>query len=521
MAAGGKRCRMSRIEFRQLAVCAALVMSVVAAAGAADAHPNIIVILADDLGWGELGCYGQQKIKTPHLDQLAAEGQRWTQYYAGAPVCAPSRNVLLTGRHTGGCNVQDLKRVDPTETWENLKGDWPMIAPNPLHTALKNVGYRTSAFGKWGMGEYGSTGAPAQNGVDYFFGYTDHRMCHTYYPPFLWRNGAKVVLNEVPIPGHSQLPQGPVTYEQLTGRQHASVAILSELLAWVESHAGDSQPFFIYYCPLEPHVAMQPPKQWVDTYPESWDTQPYRGEHGYQPHPRPHAGYAATISFMDDNVGKLMAKLKQVGIDHNTLVVFTSDNGTTHDVGGVDHRFFNSVADLRGLKGSLHEGGIRVPAIIRWPGKVAAGKVIEQPAYAADLMPTLCALTGAKPGEPLGANLLPVILGQTAKLEQRPPLVWTGGGYGGQVAVRLGDMKAIRKNLVQGAKGCPFDWEVYDLANDRRESTDLAAARPEVIVAALAVLKTQFTPAPGFPPLRVFDADSGRKDPSSNKSAAK
>ena len=210
---------LSRVGLWVVAACAALAASVPAAA----APPNIVVILADDLGWGELGCYGQQKIKTPNLDRMAAEGQRWTQFYAGAPVCAPSRNVLLTGRHSGGCNVQDLKRVDPTETWENLKGDWPMKAPNPLHTALKNAGYGTSAFGKWGMGEYGTTGAPDQNGVDFFYGYTDHRMCHTFYPPFLWRNGVKEMLNDPPIPGHSQVPQGPVTYDRLTGSKHASV----------------------------------------------------------------------------------------------------------------------------------------------------------------------------------------------------------------------------------------------------------------------------------------------------------
>lgn len=484
----------------------------IANAQAAEAKkPNVIIILADDLGWAELGCYGQKKISTPNLDLLAAQGQRWTQFYSGAPVCSPSRNVMLTGRHTGGCSVQDLLRVDRNEKIDDLKGDWPMNAKRPLHQAMKDAGYATAAFGKWGMGEYGTTGAPDKNGVDYFYGYTDHRMCHSYYPPFLWKNGEKDIINKKPIPGHSQIPAGkPVTYEGLIGEKHASVAINDELLKYVDAQAAQEKPFFIYYCPLEPHVAMQPPREWVEHYPESWDTKPYRGERGYAPHPRPHAGYAATISFMDFNVGKLLMKLKEHGLEDNTLVIFTSDNGTTHDVGGVDHRFFNSVDNLRGLKGSAHEGGIRVPGMMRWPGKIPAGQTIDQPAYIADLMPTLCELTDTDPGEPYGTSLLPIMLEKQKTLPNRPPLVWTGGGYGGQVAVRIGDLKVMRKNVLN--KKGPFDWKVYDLVKDRGETDDISANHREIIEQAIEVLKKEYRLAPGYPEMSIFAAETGRKD---------
>ncbi len=497
------------------------------AAVAADAakKPNIIVILADDLGWGELGCYGQDKIRTPNLDRIAAEGQRWTQFYSGAAVCSPSRCVLLTGRHTGGCNVQDLKRADPKEKgytpgadgdWD-LRGDWPMRADHPLPLALKKAGYATAAFGKWGMGEYGTPGAPDRNGVDHFYGYTDHRMCHTFYPPFLMNDGNKERLNTPPIPGHARIAAGkPVEYGPLTGERHASVAIRDAMLAQVDRLAAGNQPFFLYYCPLEPHVAIQPPKAWVDQYPTEWDPVPYRGERGYAPHPRPRAAYAATISFMDDNVGRLMAKLKEKGLDENTLVIFTSDNGTTHDAGGVDHRFFNSVKHLKGLKGSNYEGGVRVPTLVRWPARVRAGVTVAQPGYAADLMPTLCAIAGAHPGAPLGDNLAPVILGEQPALPARRPMVWTGGGYDGQASVVFPDnMKAVRRQLFPGKAGktAPLDWEVYDLAQDSGETTDLAATRRDVVARALAVLKAEYTVAPGYARLAVDAPETGNKGP--------
>jgi arylsulfatase A-like enzyme len=498
---------------RRAGLATGLGLSLVAAAPAKPVSkrpPNIIIILADDLGWGELGSYGQAKIRTPHLDRMAAEGQRWTQFYSGAPVCAPSRNSLLTGRHTGGCNVQDLKRVDPKETADDLRGDWPMAADaTTIHAALKKAGYATSAFGKWGMGEYGTSGAPDRHGIDHFFGYTDHRMCHTFYPPFLWRNGAKVAINTPGVPGHARQPEGEVRAEAYRGQVHASAAILDDLLAYLDARAAADKPFFMYYAPLEPHVALQPPQEWVDRYPAEWDPKPYRGETSYLPHPRPRAAYAATISYLDDQVGRVMAKLKEKGFDEDTLVVFTSDNGTTHDVGGVDHRFFDSVRGLKGLKGQMDEGGLRVPALMRWPKGIRPG-VVDQPGYAADLLPTLCRLAGADAGQATGENLLPVVAGKRGALAKRRPMVWAGGGYGGQAAVRLGDMKAIRRNLFKGGKNPPKDWEVYDLAKDPKETTDLAATRRDVVRAAQAVLRREYRPDPAFRELDIFAPEGVR-----------
>lgn len=489
-----------------------ILLSLVLVSRGAETKPNIILIHADDLGFAELGCYGQTKIKTPHLDQLAAGGQRWTNYYSGAPVCSPSRNVLLSGRHTGGCDIQDLKRVNPNEgrADSELGGDWPASKQAYLlPSALKKAGYTTGAFGKWGLGEYGSTGAPDQHGVDVFNGYTDHRVCHSFYPEFLWRDGKKEIINTPGIPGHQKAPAGPVDDAKYTGQKHASKLIIDEALKFVDARAADHKPFFLYYAPLEPHVAMQPPKEWVDKYPKDWDDKEYRGEKGYLPHSRPRAAYAATISFLDHNVGLLLEKIKASGMERNTLVIFTSDNGTTHDVGGVDHGFFNSVADLRGLKGQLYEGGVRVPCIVSWPGRVPAGKTIDQAAYHADIMPTLCALAGVDAGQPYGENLLPLWTGSAGTLASRKPLVWCGGGYGGQAAVRMGNMKAIRRNLFSET---PTPWEVFNLADDRAEATDLASKEAGFIQQAIGILNEEYKVAPAYKKLN-YDAANTAADP--------
>lgn len=468
------------------------------------ARPNVVLINADDLGWAEVGSYGQKKIKTPNLDKLASEGQRWVYFYSGAPVCSPSRNVLLTGKHTGDCDVQDLKRVDASENWRNLKGDWPIRAETyTLPEAMKKAGYTTAVFGKWGIGDFGTTGAPDRHGVDRFYGYTDQKACHTYYPPYLWNDGKKDVLNTSLTSatiGHGSQPKGEVLADTYRAEQHSSNLIADRMLEFVKEKSREKKPFFLYYAPLEPHVAMQPLQEWIDRYPREWDKRPYRGIRGYLPHPRPRAAYAGMISQMDHNIGRLLDTLKSCGVDKNTIVIFTSDNGTTHDVGGVDHHFFNSVANLKGLKGQLYEGGIRVPGIIRWPGKITPGKVICQPAFHADVMPTLCSLTGADPGAPLGIDLSPVLLGKKSTMKNRKPLVWAGGGYGGQAAVRFDTKKVIRRNLFPGKK--PGNWEVYDIVKDPSETNNIAAGNRDLIDRAIAILDKEYKPAPGFPALR-------------------
>lgn len=490
-----------------------LIVPVLALQTAMAARPNVVLINADDLGWMETGCYGQKKINTPHIDQLASEGQRWVYFYSGAPVCSPSRNVLLTGKHTGNCDVQDLKRVDAKENWRDLKGDWPIRTDTyTLPEAMKKAGYATAVFGKWGIGDFDSTGAPDKHGVDRFYGYTDQKACHTYYPPFLWDNGKKEVLNTALTPatiGHGTQPQGEVLADTYRAEKHSSDIIADKMIDFIKEKARGKTPFFLYYAPLEPHVAMQPLQKWIDLYPKSWDKHPYRGGKGYLPHPRPRAGYAAMISQLDDNVGRLLNTLKTCGLEKNTIVIFTSDNGTTHDVGGVDHRFFNSVANLKGLKGQLYEGGIRVPGIIRWPGKIAPGKTISQPAFHADIMPTLCALTGADAGSPLGIDISPVLLGKKTALKDRRPLVWAGGGYGGQVAVRFDTKKVIRRNLFPGKK--PTDWEVYDISRDPVETNNIASSNRPLIDQAIAILDKEYKAAPGFPALRYKTPEQSGK----------
>ena len=477
--------------------------------------PNIVIILADDLGWGELGCYGQEKIRTPNLDRMAAAGMRFPQFYSGAPVCAPARNVLLTGLHSGHASIRGNRELKD-EQGRPLEGQQPMPAESfTIAKALKQAGYATAAIGKWGLGPPGSSGDPNMHGFDLFFGYNCQRVAHSYYPPYLWRNQEKIIINANPIPGHKKQPDGPVRLEDYQSDKFAPDLLISEAVDFIEKHS--KEPFFLYYAPIEPHVALQPPKRLVESYPESWDPIPYRGQCGYLPHPRPRAAYAAMITHLDEQVGKILQALKKAGVEDKTLVLFTSDNGTTHrspqdtvfGVGGVDANFFNSTRGLRGFKGSVYEGGIRVPLIVQWPGNVPAGKTSDFPGYFPDIFATVADVLRLETPRKLdGISLLPLLTGQTAQL-QRPPMVWVFPEYGGQVAVRFERFKVVRQNL---SRRNPGPWEVYDVANDPSETNDLAQQQPAWIDKAIQILKREMAPNPIFPLVVPGVNDTGQNN---------
>ncbi|QTN33642.1 arylsulfatase [Akkermansiaceae bacterium] len=467
---------------------------------AGGAPRNAVFILADDLGWGELGCYGQEKIRTPNIDRLAAEGARFTHHYSGAPVCAPARCVLMTGKHLGHAEIRG--NLQATRNFPHFKeGQHPITdASFTLAERFKAAGFATAAMGKWGLGPVGSTGDPNRQGFDLFFGFNCQALAHSFYPEFLWKNDRRVRINGKAIPGHARQPEGTVRMEDWIGGTYASASILEEALGFIDAHA--EVPFFLYLPFTEPHVAMHPPIESVNEYPEQWDDKPYRGESGYLPHPRPRAGYAAMISDLDRHVGRVVAKLRENCILDETLIIFTSDNGTTHradgaqfGVGGVDAAFFHSTSGLKGFKGSVYEGGLRVPMIVRYPPAVKAGALNTSPGYFADWFPTLCAAFGLEAPAGLdGENLWPAITGAPA-ITDRKPMVWVYPEYGGQVAVRIGDFMVLRRNLKAG-KIQP--WEAYDIPGDAVQANNLAAERPDLIAKAVEILKQQTDSNPLF-----------------------
>ncbi|MDB4500549.1 arylsulfatase [Akkermansiaceae bacterium] len=458
--------------------------------------PNIVFILADDLGYGEAGCYGQEKIKTPHLDQLAKEGMLFTRHYTGAAVCAPARCVLMTGRHLGNA---EIRNNGDSKNGRLFPGQWPITEEAiTIAEALKGAGYTTGGFGKWGLGPTDSTGSPIRQGFDRFYGYNCQRNAHSFYPPFLDDDESIDPINKNPIPGHKRQPKGEVKADDYRAEVYAPDRILEEALEFLDENK--EKPFFLYLPFVEPHVAMHPPQEWMDRYPKEWDEEKraYRGQNGYLPHPRPRAGYASMISDLDEHIGSVLARLKQHGLEENTIVIFTSDNGATHPgrdpkfhIGGADPDFFNSGAGLRGWKGSLYEGGIRVPTIVRWPGKTAAGSTTEAPSYFPDWFPTLCSIAGAeKPAALDGSDLHPLLIGD--EFQRDKPMVWEFHGYGTQLAVTDFPWKAIK----QEAKKKDSVWELYHLDQDPNETTNLAEKHPEIINRLSKISRTDRTPNP-------------------------
>jgi arylsulfatase A-like enzyme len=442
---------------------------------AADAtKPNIIFILADDLGYGDLGCYGQKIIQTPHIDRLATEGMKFTSFYAGNAVCAPSRCTLMTGLHSGHAFVRDNRELKP-EGQVAIPAESVTVAK-----VLKSAGYRTGCIGKWGLGGPGSTGEPNKQGFDYFYGYLCQRIAHSYYPDYLWRNTDKVL-----FPENAGGKRGTYSHDELT----------KEALAFVEKAkaGGAGEPFFLYLPYTVPHFDLDVPEDSMAPYAGKWE-EPALPMGTYRAQAKPRAAYAGMISRMDRDIGRLMELLKQKGLDDNTLVIFTSDNGATF-LKGLDAKFFGSQGGLHGYKADLYEGGIRVPMIARWPGKIKPGTTSDFAAAFYDVLPTLAELAGTPSPQGLdGLSFAPTLLGKPQKPHDY--LYWEFPEKIGQQAVRIGDWKGIRVNVKKQPEG-PI--ELYDLKSDLAESKNVAAEHPDIVARMAEIMRSGRTESKEFP----------------------
>lgn len=501
--ASSEKCRSSKmfkLRFLSVGTISVAFFVFFCASLRAAEKPNVVFILADDLGYSELGCYGQSKIRTSRIDGLAAAGMRFTQSYSGSPVCAPSRCVLLTGRHPGHAAVRNNSEVRP-------EGQRPLPeSERTLAEALGVLGYATGAFGKWGLGFPGSEGDPLRQGFDRFFGYNCQRHAHSYYPSYLWSDSRRIDLeNKPPVPGHQSLPKGAdigkaESYRRFQGQDYAPDRINEQALQFIRQHRD--RPFFLYYPTVIPHLALHVPEEDLQPYLAlGWNDPPFtRAVGGYTPHFKPRAAYAAMITRLDIYVGRILDLLKELGLEKKTIVIFASDNGTSHLKAEVDADFFQSVHPLRGLKGSLYEGGVRVPLIVRWPGKIKAGSVSDFRTGFEDWLPTLLDLAApdaAKPADSDGVSIAPTLLGEYQP--ERDFLYREFPGYGGQQAVWLGPWKGIRRNMRRKNNPNPLKIELYRLDADVAESTDLAAEHPRITAQIAALMKSQHRTSQLFP----------------------
>jgi len=470
-------------------------------------RPNIVFIMADDLGYAELGSYGQKKIRTPNIDRLAREGMRFTRNYSGNAVCAPSRCVLMTGRHPGHAWIRSNSEVKP-------EGQRPIPA-NEMTIAelLRHAGYATGGFGKWGLGFPGSAGDPLNQGFDRFFGYNCQRHAHSYYPSYLWSDRRRIPLkNDPPVPGHAGLAQGadpndPASYDRFKGNDYAPDRIIQQALEFIRQNKD--RPFFLYYPTVIPHVALHVPDEELKPYLAlKWNDPPFTraGGRGYTPHFTPRAAYAAMISRLDKYVGRVLDLLKKLGLEKNTIVVFTSDNGTTLLKREVDYDFFESVGPLRGLKGSLYEGGVRVPLIVRWPGRITPGSASHVVTGFEDWLPTLLDLIGPSDVK-VSTNLDGISIAPTLLGKKQPPrdfLYREFPGYGGQQAVWIGRWKGIRQRMQRRDNKMPLKIALYDLESDIAESKDVAGDHPEIVARIRKLMTEQHVPSTLFP-IRAID----------------
>ncbi|WP_336514190.1 arylsulfatase [Pollutibacter soli] len=466
-----------------------VVLSAALNAHSQSSRPNIILIYADDLGYNETGVYGQTKINTPNIDIMAAAGARFTDFYTGSPVCAPARCIMLTGRHSGHSYIRGNYELGGFED-AHEGGQMPLAEGTfTLAHLLKQYGYTTGAIGKWGLGIYGSSGSPDKMGFDYFYGYLDQKQAHNHYPTHLWENGKWDSLNNREIDVHRTLSSSenhPDSFKVFTGNDYAPEKEILKAKDFLGKNKSKS--FFLYLPFTLPHLSLQIPAEKLKQYQASFkDEQPYRGQNGYASTLYPYSTYAAMISYLDSMVGVIFASLKENSLLNNTIVLFTSDNAATFNTGGFNREIFGSNLPLRGGKQDLYEGGIRVPMIAWWPGRISPGKIIESTASQVDMLSTIADLLKVKAEKSDGLSFLPLLVGKVSSPKERS-FYFEFPEKGGQVAVRLGKWKGVKRNM----KANPGTiWELYDLSRDISETTDLAKDHPEILRQFDAIVKKE------------------------------
>ncbi|MEE9462380.1 MAG: arylsulfatase [Bacteroidales bacterium] len=445
-----------------------------------DTLPNIIYFIADDLGYGDLSCLGQEKFSTPNLDRLAAEGMLFTQHYSGSTVCAPSRSSLMTGQHTGHTPIRGNKSVSP-------EGQWPIEDKTfTLAELLKQKGYVTGGFGKWGLGGPGTEGDPVFQGFDVFFGYNCQGKAHNYYPRHLWDNLEKVILHE---------------NEGTQKGIYAPNLIHEKALEFIETNK--EKPFFIFYPNVIPHAELFAPEEYMERFrgkflPEKeyqgYDEGPKFRDGPYGSQPESHAAFAAMITLLDNQVGEIIDKIAELGLSENTLVIFTSDNGP-HLEGGADPDYFNSNGIYTGYKRDLYEGGIRVPTIAWWPGKIAANSQSDHLSAFWDVYPTLAELTGQEIHDSVdGISFLPTMLGKEGQQEHEY-LYWEFHEKNGRQAIRKGDWKLVRYDVFSPEKTTT---ELYNIAEDPSETKNVAEENQVITEELLHLMEGARTESPVF-----------------------
>ncbi len=442
--------------------------------------PNIVLILADDLGYGDLSCYGQKKFSTPNIDRLATEGMLFTQHYTGCTVSAPSRSSLMTGQHTGHTPIRGNKNWEP-------EGNWPLKAESvTIAEVLKSKGYVTGAFGKWGLGYINTEGDPNAQGFDEFYGYNCQSLAHNYYPDHLWHNHNKIVLHENDN-GQKGIYSADLIHE-------AAVRFMEK---------NRDKPFFLFYPTTIPHAELFAKEEYIKKFrgkflPEKEykgvDDGPSFRQGPYGSQAEAHAAFAAMVTQLDDYVGELIHKLKKLGIEKNTIIIFASDNGP-HLEGGADPDYFDSNGPLRGYKRDMYEGGIRTPLLVKWPGKVKPGAVSDHISAFWDFMPTLAEIAGADITESIdGISFLPELLGKEQAKHQF--LYWEFHEQGGKVTLRMGKWKAVKRDIEKIPHG---NTELYDLDNDTGETNDVSMKNQEIVHTMDSLIELSHVRSEDFP----------------------